>query len=96
MANVKEKRLTRREVPEELTWDLTDLFQSSAEWETELQSVQQDLPEITTFKGKFKESAQTLSSCLIELEKLQQRLIRVATYASLRQAGDGNRSGQSS
>ncbi len=89
MAKVKEKRLTRREVAEELTWDLTDLFQSSAEWETELQLVQQDLPKITTYKGKFKESAQTLSSCLIELEKLQQRLIRVATYASLRQAADG-------
>ncbi|MBS4217427.1 oligoendopeptidase F [Bacillus sp. FJAT-49711] len=84
-----EKRLSRFEVPEHLTWDLRDLFQTEAEWENELKAVQESLPSITSFKGHLGESSNKLLECLNEMEALQKRIIRVSTYSSLRQSADG-------
>ncbi|MBS4176737.1 oligoendopeptidase F [Bacillus sp. FJAT-49731] len=84
-----EKRLTRAEVPEELTWDLTDLFQTRDEWEKALHDIEGELPKITKFKGKLGEGAKTLTTCLTEMENLQKQIIRIATYSSLRQSADG-------
>ncbi|MCR2820118.1 oligoendopeptidase F [Lederbergia panacisoli] len=84
-----EKRLSRSEVPEHLTWDLRDLFQTDEEWEKELKAVQESLPSITSFKGHLGEGSNILLECLNKMEALQKRLIRVATYSSLRQSADG-------
>ncbi|GAQ19630.1 oligoendopeptidase F, plasmid [Oceanobacillus picturae] len=83
-------RLKRSEVPTEQTWDLTDLFTTHKNWETELDAVQQDVTNVTAYKGKLGENAATLLSCLETLEAYQQRVIRVATYASLRASADGS------
>jgi oligoendopeptidase F len=83
------KKTLRSEVPVELTWDLNDLFETTEAWETELSAVEEDLPTVTKFKGRIKEGAQFLVDCLNAQEELYQRVIRVATYARLRQTEDG-------
>src|SRR5699024_9274672 len=82
-------RLARQDVPTEQTWDLTDLFPSGKAWEKELAKVQEDVMNVTAFKGKLNKGAATLLRALEELEALQERLARVGTYAFLRISVDG-------
>lgn len=84
------ERLTRSQVPKEQTWDLTDLFSSHKEWEVELQAIQTDVDDVTQYKGKLGDSADTLLQCLTTLDNFQKRVIQVATFASLRSSADGS------
>lgn len=83
-------RPKRSEVPVDVTWDLSDLFQSPAEWEEAFSSVQQDLPQVTQYRGRLGESAQTLLACLEAEESFGTRLQRVQAFASLRLSTDGS------
>lgn len=96
MKNQTEKRLTRAEVPEHLTWDLRDLFATKKDWEMEWKAVQEDLSTVTKFKGKLGEQAKNLLHCLKAADALEQRMIHVATYANLQLSGDGTDPGNQS
>lgn len=84
------KRWKRSEVPVEQTWDLTDLFNSDEAWEDALQDLRESVKEVTTFKGKLATNAQTLLECLTTMENFEKKMIRVATYASLKSSADGS------
>lgn len=84
-------KLTKREeVPVEKTWKLEDLFATEDDWEAELQSVQDDLHLITKYKGKLAAGADILLSCLNDYEAYMIRILRLTTYANLRQSEDGS------
>lgn len=83
------QRLKRSEVPEEQKWNLDDLFTSHEEWVNELTRVQTDVNTLTTYKGKLSSSAENLLDCLNALDIFEKRMIRVATYASLKSNADG-------
>lgn len=83
------KRLTRAEVPEHLTWNLTDIFPDDAAWEKELAAVLADLPLVTKYQGHFAEGPAVLLACLEAMEDLSKRMAQVMSYASLKQSGDG-------
>jgi oligoendopeptidase F len=84
-----QKRLVRADVPVELTWDLSDLFASEALWEAEFEALDAACDELEPFRGRSGESAATLARCLDAVESLQVRLMRVSTFAYLRNAQDG-------
>ncbi|MCY9401284.1 oligoendopeptidase F [Bacillus haynesii] len=88
MEKVAEKRPKRSEVPQELTWNLTDLFSSYEAWEDALVKIEEDLVSIGSFKGRLHEGADVLLDCLILQEKLLERLIRAAAYTHLRKSED--------
>jgi len=83
------KRLHRSEVPVELTWNLSDLFETDEAWEKELEAVQQDLGTVTQYKGRLGEGAKVLLDCLNAQENLMIRVMRVFTYTNLRFSEDG-------
>ncbi|HHY12566.1 MAG TPA: oligoendopeptidase F [Firmicutes bacterium] len=83
------KRLSRSEVPVELTWDLTHLFPHDNAWESELKATAGQIETVTRYKGKFNEGASVLLECLESLEKLLKRVIRAGSYASLKLSADG-------
>jgi len=83
------KRLNRTDVPTEQTWDVTDLFLSNQAWEQELTAIQTDVDTITQFKGKLGTNAETLLNCLQAVDTFEKRIIKVATYTSLRMNADG-------
>lgn len=83
------KRLTRAEVPVDMTWNLADLFSSAAAWEAELAAVVADLPSVTQYQGRFHEGAGVLLACLNAQEELLGRVTRVSTYAHLHNSEDG-------
>ncbi|WP_235794062.1 oligoendopeptidase F [Virgibacillus salidurans] len=89
MTTTSTKRWKRAEVPEEQKWNLNDLFTSNEAWELELAKVQEDVSEVTQFKGKLGASAANLLNGLRAQEQLQERVTRVATYASLKSSADG-------
>jgi len=84
------KRLTRAEVPVELTWNLTDLFPTPQDWEAGLAAVEAYLPTVTRFKGCLAEGPAVLLECLEAREALMEQYIRVYTYANLRVSADGS------
>lgn len=86
----KTRRRQRQEVPKENTWKLDDLFVSRADWEVALQEVQKDVINVTQYKGQLGKSASILEDCLTALEQFENKVIHVATYASLRTSADGS------
>ena len=85
--------LARADVPVAATWDLTDLFADEAAWEAEFQVVEAGHRALQAFQGRLHESAATLLQALCAVEDVQARLMRVATYANLRNAQDGTDAG---
>lgn len=84
-----QQRLCRADVPVDSTWNLDDLFASSAQWEAELEALDAARAELRPFEGRLGESATTLVACLNTVEMLQQRLMHVGSFAHLRNAQDG-------
>ena len=52
--------LTREEVPEELTWDLTPIFETKEAWEDAFETLKKSYPKILEFRGTLHESAKNL------------------------------------
>jgi oligoendopeptidase F len=83
-------RLARSEVPVAATWNLGDLFVSGDAWNAEFDRVDASRSSVIEFRGRLGDSASTLLACLNTVEALEQRFIRVATFAHLRNAEDGS------
>ncbi|MCY0876174.1 MAG: oligoendopeptidase F [Firmicutes bacterium] len=83
-------RLSRSQVPVELTWNLADLFATKEAWEKEMAAVEADVSTVTKYQGQLGQSASVLLACLEAHEKLSLRLTRVMTFASLRSSEDGS------
>src|SRR5699024_8597253 len=90
MSTATTERMSRNDVPQEETWDLSDLFISRRDWEKELTAVQNDIDTVTQYKGKLGQDAKTLLAAAQAFEAYQKRLIRVATYANLRVSAHGS------
>ena len=82
-------RLARAAVPTEQTWNLDDLFASSAHWQSELTALDAARAELPSFQGRLGEGAATLQACLDAVEALEIRFFRLISFASLRNAEDG-------
>ena len=84
------ERLTRQEVPEELTWNLKDIFPNDQAWEAALDGVLASLPTVTSYQGRLHEGGAVFFDCLEALEKLSKEFLKVRGYAYLKQSTDGS------
>ena len=84
-----QNRLARADVPADMTWNLEALFASEAAWEAEFEALDAARTEVDPWRGRLGQSAATLRRCLDAVETLQQRLMRLSTFAYLRNAQDG-------
>jgi len=82
-------RPTRADVPVEQTWNLNDLFVDDAAWAAECQAVDEARQAFAAWQGRLGDDAATLLAGLTAREALQLRLMRVGTFARLRNAQDG-------
>ncbi|TVX88220.1 oligoendopeptidase F [Paenibacillus agilis] len=78
-----EKRLSRNEVPVEATWRLEDLFETHDAWEAALKTIQEDVPNVTQYRGKLHEGAHILLAVLTAQEELLVRVYHAHSYAHL-------------
>ncbi|WP_439874698.1 oligoendopeptidase F [Bacillus mycoides] len=88
MKNVIEKRLIRAEVSTELTWDLSDLYESDKEWGNALSVLTDDIKKLDAFKGQLHTGPATLLNCLLLEEELLMKLTKLGTYANLKESAD--------
>jgi oligoendopeptidase F len=82
-------RLTRSEVPVESTWDLSDLFADESAWEAEYRALDESRLALHAFQGRLGDAPATLLECLSAVESVEARLMRLGTFAHLRNAQDG-------
>lgn len=78
----------RKDVPQELTWDLSALYADDAAFFADLEKLAQ---KTTAFSARFKgqvTDAQQLTKALIELEQLERYATKIEHYAFLQQASD--------
>jgi oligoendopeptidase F len=82
------KTLTRADLPESDKWDLRHLFSGADKWTEDFAWIQHTYPALAEWKGRLGESAPTLAACLEFEKSLDQKIERVAHYASLQLAED--------
>jgi oligoendopeptidase F len=83
------ERSSRDQVMTEQQWNLDDLFPNIEAWEAELQSIQELVPSVLSYKDKLHEGADKVLACLEEEEAIHIRIQQTATYARLRLSEDG-------
>lgn len=82
----------RSEVDINDTWDLSSLFSSDEQWQSELSRFETEMSELSAFAGKLDDSAQNIADCLatdIKIDRLGERL---GTYAFLKSTEDQSNS----
>ncbi|MDR3612964.1 MAG: oligoendopeptidase F [Candidatus Obscuribacterales bacterium] len=85
-------QITRSEVPVELTWDLTLIYKTDADWEKDFSAVESEIPKFAAFKGKLKPARSSATATagrrLLSLFKLRDEtdiiLGKVSVYATMR------------
>ena len=83
------KRLPKRsEVPEELTWDLSDIFESDEAWAAENEALKKEIPAIEAFRGELGKSAETLLTWFKKSDDLSIRISKLHGYASCKSDQD--------
>ncbi|MGE0992689.1 oligoendopeptidase F [Bacillus sp. GMa5/2] len=88
MKTIIENRLVRAEVPNELKWDLSDLYKSDDEWHTALNVLENNIQKLDAFKGRLHTNSTTLLNCLLLEEELLMKLTKLYSYANLKEATD--------
>ena len=78
----------RSEVPEALTWNLQDMFESDEAWMAEYDSLKEMPAQIAAFQGRLGESAETLLEFLKGEDELELRLSPFFGYASCKNDQD--------
>ncbi|PGR81193.1 oligoendopeptidase F [Bacillus thuringiensis] len=88
MKTILENRLVRAKVPNELKWDLSDLYKSNDEWHTALNVLENDIQKLDAFKGRLHTNSTTLLNCLLLEEELLMKLTKLYSYANLKESTD--------
>ena len=80
---MNEKLPKRNEVPTELTWRLSDIYETVKEWEADLDGSLALAKEIASFEGRVTESPENLLRVLDLYEKCLRKLYSCDSYASM-------------
>ncbi|MFR7799682.1 MAG: oligoendopeptidase F, partial [Streptococcus thermophilus] len=78
----------RCHLEEKYTWDLTTIFATDADWETEYESIVQDLKKASSFAGHLLDSAKNLLEATELYMSLMRRLEKIYVYASMKNDQD--------
>ncbi|PQV63872.1 oligopeptidase F, MEROPS family M03B [Abditibacterium utsteinense] len=77
----------RQEVPLEMTWDLTLVYASNEEWESDFSTIESQLGAFEAFKGQL-DKPQSLLECLKFRDESSQLIGKLYSYASLKKSQD--------
>ena len=91
----KNQLLERKDIPQELTWDLTLIYANTAEWEKDFADLDELQKNVNTFSGHLADSAVTVSDAIASMDALERKLEKLYTYAHLLHDEDtGNSAGK--
>ena len=83
-----EKQRTRDQIEEQYKWDLSTIFKSDDEFNSELNKVKKDIESVTLYNGNIVSSASSLYKFLAESDLLERRLYKLYYYAHLKHDED--------
>lgn len=78
----------REEISQEYKWNLTDIFKSDEEWESEFKSVSERVSGYQKFEGKLADSTEFLLACFKFDEDINIKLDQLHLYAMLSKDSD--------
>lgn len=78
----------RDEINQQDTWDLSSMFASLDVWEQCYQLAEAELPNLSAFKGKLTQDAETLLRWINEVERIVPAVSQLVVYANLLSDGD--------
>ncbi len=73
----------REEIPQQYKWDVESIFATPEEWETAVSQFQNQLKEISQFKGRLHEGPKVLADYLEAADALITAVGKIFVYASL-------------
>ncbi len=79
---------SRAQIALEDTWDLTTIYPTDADWESEYEAVTPGLKLATSYRGRLGESPAVTREALDAIFGLELQITRLAVYASLRRDED--------
>ena len=83
------KQLPKRsEVSEELTWDLSSIFKSDAEFDKSYEALEAELSEVASLKGKLKEGPSQLLNTLQKMDEVSSKFEDLYVYSHLKNDQD--------
>ncbi|MDR0957609.1 MAG: oligoendopeptidase F [Clostridiales bacterium] len=83
-----EKIKKRSEMDPKYIWDLSDIFESDADWEKAFEESVAETEEIAAFSGKFTQDKESLISFLDKLKETEFKVEKNYVYAQLRSYED--------
>lgn len=78
----------RKDIPEEMTWDLTTIYPNDEAWNKEFEALQTDADRGQQYAGKLAESGKTLLEAQKALEEQMLTAFRLMMYAHLKSDQD--------
>ncbi len=78
----------RSEVPVDLTWDLSSIYATDADWEADFAAVTAMLPKVSSYKGRLHESGAMLLEALQASDAASQMLGKLYVFANMRSHED--------
>jgi len=78
----------RKDVPKEVTWDLTPLYKSDAAWERAYKALEKKVEEFSQFRGKLASGPKVLRACFDFEVAFEKEAERLGSYAYLKSAED--------
>ena len=91
----KNQLLERKDIPQELTWNLSLIYQDSEAWEKDFSSLNDLQAQVNEFTGHLADSAATVKDAIQALDALERKLEKLYTYAHLLHDEDtGNSAGK--
>ncbi|WP_420631803.1 oligoendopeptidase F [Candidatus Leptofilum sp.] len=78
----------REEIPQQYKWDVESIFPNPEAWETAVSQFQEQLKEISKFKGRLSEGPSVLGDYFEAVDKLATAVGKIFVYASLNYSVD--------
>ena len=69
---------------EKYKWNLEDIFKTEKEFYSLCDEVKKETEEILKYKGKLKEGSEIIYNCYNDLETLEEKLLKIDAYATLK------------
>ncbi len=82
MGSTVKAQVQRSEIEEKYTWDLSALYASEKEWETEKDSIKKQVVELDKYRGTLTRSAQDLYAFLTFISGTRMKMERLSSYAA--------------
>ena len=80
----------RKDMDPRYQWDLTPIYPTDADWETDLKRISEEIKQLDSLPGTLAVSVESLKSALDTVFSLSRRIEKLYNYAELRKAGDNS------